>query len=291
MFADLASAQGRINTAENGVMLEILQNFESTVGGAARLSPGVLIGPGAAAVVVGLFVWLGGLGLRKLFVAIAGVIGGGILGLVLIDGGLVPTVATAVVTAVIARLFEKVSLAMLAAALAASIGFAVLAGPYVERSQPVNTAEPNELSAGSTGDGNKNMEELKAYAVDVGKKLKQAAWRMPALRWGIIALLALLFFAGGFAFWRLNAAICFSVLGTMLIFAGMILLLLYKGSEPVGRISGRPLFYAGVFTAMAVFGTLEQLLLCRGSKSQATRTGKTGLQKKGSQKKRNWRTT
>jgi hypothetical protein len=267
-------------------MLEILQNFESTVGEAARLSPGVLIGPGAAAVVVGLFVWLGGLGLRKLFVAIAGAISGGILGFVL-SGGFAPTAASAVVAAVVARIFEKVFITVLGAALAASVGFAVLAGPCVESPQPVNAAEQTDLSAGnSMGQSNARMEELKAYAVDVGRKVKQAALRMPVHRWAIIALLALLSLVGGFTLWRLSAALCFSVLGTLLIFAGMILLLLYKGSEPVSRISGRPLFYAGVFTAMAVFGTFEQLLFCRAAKPQTARTEKAGTQKKGSRKKR-----
>ncbi|UCC98204.1 MAG: hypothetical protein JSW66_20450 [Phycisphaerales bacterium] len=274
-------------------MLEILQNFESTVGEAARLSPGVLIGPGAAAVVVGLFVWLGGLGLRKLFVATAGAIIGGILGFVLIGGGLVPTVVSAVVAAVIARIFEKVFIVVLAVTLAVSIGFAVLAGPYIESPQPANAADPSDLSAGSgTGQSNTSMEELKAYAVDVSRNVKQAALRMPVHRWAIVALLALFYLVGGFTLWRLSAAVCFSALGTMLIFAGMILLLLYKGSEPVSRISGRPLFYAGVCAAMVVFGTFEQLLFCRAAKPQTARKGKAGTQKKASQKKRrSWRAT
>ena len=61
--------------------------------------------------------------------------------------------------------------------------------------------------------------------------------------------------------WRLITAICSAVLGTVLIFAAMIMLLVYKGTAPVSYIINRQSFYGGVFAAMAVFGTVEQLLL------------------------------
>ena len=273
-------------------MLEILQNFESTVGEAARLRPVVLAGTGAAAVGVGLFVWLGGLGLRKLLVAIAGAITGGILGFVLIGSGVVPMAASAVAAAVIARVFERVFITVLAAALAAAIGFAVLAGPYIESPQAVSAADRDGASARTTTDeGAAGMEEIKAYAVDIGGRIKRAAWLMPPQKQAIIALLAVISLVGGFVFWRPTAALCFSVLGAILIFAGMILLLLYKGAAPVSRISSQPLIYAGIFAAMALFGTVEQLLLCRGAKKQAARPKKADGQKEESQERhRSWRT-
>ena len=52
-------------------MLEIAQNFEQV---AAEFRPVVLIGPGLAAVWVGLFVWLGGLGVRRVLLAVVGAI-------------------------------------------------------------------------------------------------------------------------------------------------------------------------------------------------------------------------
>ena len=45
-------------------MFEILQNFEQTV---TRFDPIVLTGPGVATVIIGLFVWLGGLGFKKVY--------------------------------------------------------------------------------------------------------------------------------------------------------------------------------------------------------------------------------
>jgi hypothetical protein len=255
-------------------MLEILQNFESTVGEAARLRPAVLAGTGAAAVGVGLCVWLGGLRLRKPLVAIAGAITGGVLGLVLLDRGVVVPTVSAVAAAVIARVFEKVFITVLGAALAAAIGFAVLAGPYIERPQAGGRVNQDGASAQTSGQGAAGMEELEAYAVDVGERIKRAALLMPVQKWAIIVLPAVIFLVGGFVFWRATAALCFSVAGTILVFAGMIMLLVYKGAAPVSQISSRPVMYAGVFAAMALFGTVEQLLLCRGAKKQAARPEK-----------------
>jgi len=67
-------------------MLEILQDFESAVGGDVGLSPLVLIGPGLVCVIVGLFIWLGGLGFRKLLVAVVGVIIGSMCGFFIVGG-------------------------------------------------------------------------------------------------------------------------------------------------------------------------------------------------------------
>lgn len=63
--------------------------------------------------------------------------------------------------------------------------------------------------------------------------------------------------------WYLVSAFFWAFLGTALIFAGMIYLLLYKGSKPADSIIGRPIFYIIVFAAMAAFGTVEQFILYR----------------------------
>ncbi len=261
-------------------MLEILQNFESTVGEAARLRPVVIVGTGAAAVGIGLCVWLCGLGLRKPLVAIAGATTGGVLGLVLLNRGVVVPIVSAVAAAVLARVFEKVFITVLGAALAASIGFAVLAGPYIEsRSGPAEVpdrspAAGRDGASARTGGDVAGMEEFRTYAVDVGGRIKQSALLMPVQKWAIIVLPAVIFLAGGLVFWRPTAALGFSLAGTILVFAGMITLLVYKEAAPASQISSRPAVYAGVFAAMVIFGAVEQLLLCRGAKKQAARPEK-----------------
>lgn len=246
-------------------MLEILQNFEVAVGEAARLRPIVVACAGAAAVGVGLCVWLGGLSLRKPLVAIAGATAGGILGLLLIGRGVAVLAGTAIAAAVIARVFERVFIAVIGAVMGVFVAYAVLAGPYIESPQAGGAA----ASAGAPGEGLAGLEQFREYAIDSGGRMKKAVWLMPLQKLAIIVLPGVLFLAGGLILRRPTAALCFSAVGAMLVFAGMITLLVCKGAAPVSQISSRPLAYAVVFAAMTLFGMVEQLLLCRGAKAQA----------------------
>lgn len=240
--------------------------------GAERLSPMVLVGPGVVAVVVGLFVWLGGLGYRKVLAAITGAIFGAILTSAVIGWAALPTAVSAVVAAAVAMTFEKVFITAFAGALAAAIGLAFFMGPQIETTL---AAEPGGLPEGSaqvkTLDIGHSVEKLRAWAIDVGAATRSACSQMPLHKWAITALGGLAIVAGGSFLWRPTAALYFSAAGTMLVFAGMVLLLLYKGVMPVSRICRRPSVYSGVFAAMVVFGTAEQLLLCRSAKAQSAK--------------------
>jgi hypothetical protein len=54
----------------------------------------------------------------------------------------------------------------------------------------------------------------------------------------------------------------------MFAFFGTFLTLIYKGTEPVDYVHGKPLIFAAVFLVMAAFGTIVQLLLFKKSKKQ-----------------------
>jgi len=173
-------------------MFETALNFEQT---ADKLAPLVLVGLGLAAVVIGLFIWLGGLGFRRVLVAVVGAVGGGICGFLIVGRNITFTLAalSAVAGMIIAVMLEKILVT-------------------------------NSL------------------------------------------------------FWRFTSALCCAALGTLLVFAGMILLLLYKGAGPISSISAKQSFYLGVFIVMTAFGTIEQLLLCQRSKGLITKR-KTGKNK------------
>lgn len=274
-------------------MLRILQDFETAIGGAVRLSPLILVGPGLAVVVVGLFIWLGGLGFRKLLVAVAGAICGGVFGFFAIGQNIVPAVFMAALLAAIAIVFERLFIAILTAALAAVFAFVVLAGPYVENSQQAALISPGEVSVqGPAISTRESAEKMKAYIINARQKIKRAGLQMPAYHWAIIIVLGLIFVVAGFSLWRLASALCCSVLGTTLIFAGMILLLLHKGAVPVSIICSKTSFYATVFIAMTAFGTCEQLLLCKRSKTRSAGKRQSGKNKQEPyRKKESWRTT
>ena len=223
-------------------MLEIALNFEETAAGFESM---VLIVPGLLAVLAGLFIWLGGFGIRKVLVAVIGAVSGWACGFFMTGGHIIWVVIFAVVAAAIAVMFEDVCMRILAVAVAVVCGFAVLAGPYIKGS-------------------------FTLAAIEV------ACSQMSLFAWVIIVALVVIFVVGGIFFWRLTLALCCAALGTILIFAGMIALLLYKGAMPISSISSRLPFYAAVFMAMVAFGTIGQLLLCGDSRRKSVKKRHTG---------------
>lgn len=239
-------------------MLEILQNFEQTAG---QLSPLTLVVPGLILLLAGLFIWLGGLGFRRPMVLIIGALGASTCGFFM-TGNLIFTLFTAVAGAVLAILFEKAFITIMAAMLAAAFGFAVLTGIHAEGTPPGGANQPQLQNAAEPADVSRSLEIIQAYTTDLYDNIKWACKEMPVYGYAIMAMLAAFFAIAGFFLWRVTSALYCSALGTLLVFAGMVLMLLYKGAEPVSRIGTNRSFYATVFGAMTAFGTIEQLLLC-----------------------------
>ncbi len=269
-------------------MPESLQNFERV---AVSFSPIVLIGLGTAAVVFGLFLWVGGLGFRRILVAILGTVSGSIFGFFIIGHNIVALVLAAI-AAFIAVILERVFITIVAASLAAVLALIILTCPSIEKSDvaiPINQDRVSEQSSTISVSGSLKM--LKIYTVDYIDKLKQDCLKMPVYNWLIIAVLIVLFTLAGLYLYRLASAFCCATLGTMLTFAGMILLLLYKTSAPISHICYSSSFYLAVFTAMIIFGTLEQSLLCKPPKRQPMRKKQTNkTQQTTDEKTHSWRT-
>jgi hypothetical protein len=110
---------------------------------------------------------------------------------------------------------------------------------------------------------------------------------MPIYSWAILAAAAAVSAVVGLYLWRLVSALCCAALGTTLIFAGMILLLSYKGSAPITKMSGGSPVYAAIFLGMITFGTIEQWLLFRLKKTRPAKAKKDKLESE--QEKRTWR--
>ena len=245
-------------------MIEIFQNFEQMTG---RFGTSILIGSGVVFLLLGLCIWISGLTLRKILISIAGLAVGIVVGFFVAGRNIFSASLSAALAALIALIFEKVMVVLLAAALAAAIAFTVLAEPYFEKAE--TTEVQNEMSDQTITAGlDETLQELKTFGLDAGEKIKQAGTKIPVQIWAIIAAPAVIFLVCGIVLWRWTTALFFSVLGTIVIFLGMILLLSYKGTEPVSHISSKPFISAAVFLAMAAFGTVVQLLLCKKSKKE-----------------------
>jgi len=244
-------------------MIEVLQNLESQAG---RFSPVMLLAPGFAAVSVGLFIWLGGLGLRRYLLAVAGAIGGAIVGFFVVGRNITSSAASAIGATVIftffAIVFQRFFVAMLSLILAVFIALVVLV-----RLQAGGTP----MAAATEGSGRVHVtlsvEEsgalMKAYGVELGARAKKIISEMSNWNWVILLMVAVAAFGSAYSAWHVASALACATFGTMLIFSGMSLLLMYKGTAPINAIFRRPLFYGIVFSAMLVFGAVEQLVLCK----------------------------
>jgi hypothetical protein len=245
-------------------MLEILQDFEQMTG---RFLPLVVNVAGVVFLLLGLCIWLGGLALRKGFIAIAGLFGGCIVGLFIVGRNLFSASLTGALAMLSALILEKLIVILLAAALAAAVAFSIAAEPYFEQTEVAEVQ--NETPQQSTIDTFDDIRyELKTFVLDAGGKIKQTSIKIPIHIWPIIATPALIVLICGVFLWRYTSALFLSVLGTMVAFFGMLLMLIYKGIETVDYVRGKPLFFAVVFVVMAVLGTIIQLLLCKKSKTQ-----------------------
>lgn len=272
-------------------MLEFAQHFEQI---ATRFRPIVLIGPGLAAILLGLFVWLGGLGIRGVLVAVLGAVSGGICGFFMGGRNIIFAVVSAGLAAAVAIMFEKKFIIMLAAAIAAVFGFVVLAWPYIENADSLKQFPQCEApDEGEYLSMRQFVEIATAYIANFSTGIQQICSQMPLHSWVIIITFGVIFIAAGFFLWRVTSALCCAAVGTTLIFAGLISLLLYKGSGPLSSICRSAPFYAGVFAAMIAFGMIEQLLLCRpaGRKMTAKSQSNKGRKEPEVPKRVDWRKT
>jgi len=261
-------------------MLDILKDIEQM---AVRLRPILLIGPGLTAVVVGLFIWLGGLRFVRVLVAVLAAVGAGLCGFFIVGRSILTIAGLVVAPVLIAIMPHRIFITILAGGLAAVLAFVVL----TVLSQDI--IEMPELAATKYSETSEQNIIFSISRADLSTRIQQSFLQMPVFGYSVIAVLVLISMAGGFYLWRFTSALCCAVLGTMLIFAGMILLLMYKGSVPVGAICDRPLFYAGVFVAMTAFSISEQLLLCQHPKRKPIRK-KEAKKGKASRDKKDWRT-
>lgn len=237
-------------------MIQIIQNIESLN---TQLLPPELLSIGIITLISGLIIWLGGLGVRKLIVGIVGI-------------------ATGVT---VAYLFAGQQLRYIL--LAAGIG--LIAGIVFEK--PLTIIVPAILAA---------LCVLIVIAhfqnADLSFGIRNACAEIPLYSWAIIAVAAIAALIAAIYLKRPTWAISCAVFGSGLIFAGMIILLSLKAISPTKIIAEKPYIYASAFGAMCVFGTLEQLLLCR-KKHEKTGDETESKSKKDEQqeKPKRWRTS
>jgi hypothetical protein len=245
-------------------MLEIAMGFETK---AAEFGAASVVVPAVAIVAAGLVAWLAALALRRQLSAAAGAIAGAFFGFFVFGGNPLATIGSSIVAAFLAASFDGAFGVVFSAALAGTAAITVLAAFGAgtagtvdgEGTPPVREGIVTIRPAPDTV-----IEYAAAMAAETANRWK----RLPLNGRVAAAAISGAFAAAAIFLGRFISAVCWSSLGTALVFIGMIMLLAYKGSNPVSHICARGAFYAAVFAAMAGFGTVEQLVLCTGRKNK-----------------------
>jgi len=272
-------------------MFEFAQSFEQA---AMRFSPVVLVVPGLILIIAGLFLWLGGLGLSRLFIATLGAVAGFVIGLFIVGRNFITALVLAAMGAGLALVLKRIFITLLLGAAAALVLFFVLTSDYSDIS---GYSHPFTMSSSrETESVVRSLRALTDFSSAFTSSMKTASSRMPVYSWAFIAGGFVVGLVVCFLLWRIGSALCCSVIGTLCIFAGMILLLIFKGSYPITAMGSRPVFYTIVFGGMVTFGTIEQVLLYKKGKSSKKEAKTYKKERKGEEAEQpkkfgDWRTS
>ena len=266
-------------------MLEALEYYQSL---AEKFDSRILTVPGIVVVLVGLCIWLAGLRWCKVLGAIAGAAIAGVSVLAIGDypaGVILTACAIGLAAGVI---INRIVIGIFGAIVGAGIIMIILTAglsakengmTVIEFSNAGQTYNPDEITADEFVSESSYptwpeyeqsgiaifapaamdiTTKMAKYFVDIAKDGIASADVGSRVGAGFAAVIIVLMML---AAPRLFISVIFAIMGAGLIFIGMIILLFYKGSEPITYIAERPAFYSLVFGAMAAFGTFIQLLL------------------------------
>jgi hypothetical protein len=263
-------------------MLDMFVNFERS---AVYLSPMVLLCIGIIAAAIGLVSWLAGMALRKLFLFITGAVAGAIVGFYFVGRKTISAIGLAALFAIVAAFLDKLFVTLLAAALAVIIAISIMAWHYDLQIavQSVTEKAYTPLNESQT------LQFLQASIVSLVRYIGDVYHNAPNHCWLIVPILIVVFITLGIFFWNLVCAWLWATVGTIFIFAGMISLLLYKGSSPISAILNSGNYYAAIFTAMVTLGTVVQLLLFHHIKTKEPKAIKKSDNQKEQSQQQGWR--
>jgi hypothetical protein len=270
-------------------MVEILKSFERA---ATQFRPIVLVLPGLALTGGGLFIWLGGLGFRRLLLTLVGIMAGAFCSVWVVPQNAAAMLLGGVAGAFVAVILERFFSAALLGALAGCFAFVLLAWPAVATQQGTVSAPADATGERQALDVRESLAVVRAYALDATDAVRRAAGGLEASNWAIISATAFVLLVAGLLFRHLGGALSYSTVGATMIFSGIVLLLVFKGSAPITLIQGRAAFSGSVFLGMIAFGTVEQWLLCRRADRKAgaeSAAGQSGAKKKKGKKSRRGR--
>jgi len=193
------------------------------------LQPSLLLTLAVITIAAGLFIWLGGLGFKKIVLVAIGLFFGAFCTLFSSGTNLFLAAAIIGICAMLALTLQETFLVLIASAFAAAIGYSILIRPHFRPSGNI-------------------------LAV-----IRQLTIGVPYYNWPILLAVTALPFAT--ISWPGTSALFSSAAGTTLILAGTIMALLNFGYPAVGYITARQDIYIEIFVAATILGTIAQLWL------------------------------
>jgi hypothetical protein len=245
------------------MLQDLLSTFIAFEGHAQKFDPTVLLSIGISLVVLGLIIWLAGITFSRVISALMAAIVTFVAAITL-TGGKVSTTIIASTTALIAgAVLRRLVFAVVVALL---VGACVIIGISEPTKSPMRvslSAANPEAAAMSPA---QSWLKTRMFASDTCHNITVIGNKLPPKTWAIAGGAAVVAFIVVIAMKNLGSAMACSAMGTLMSLLGMIVLLFYKGGQPVEFISDRALAMAGLFGGMICFGVIIQLLLLRPRK-------------------------
>jgi hypothetical protein len=184
-------------------MFEFVQSFEQA---AMRFNALVLVVPGLILIFAGLFLWLGGLGFSRIFIATLGAVTGCLCGLFVVGKNIIAASILAVIIAVVGMICKKIFITILLAVVAALAIFFVLASSSFDQSGythplTVSTISEKEDIIGS-------LRALSDFSAEFTTNMRIASTKMPAYYWAFIAGAFVAGLSLCYVVWRIGSALC-----------------------------------------------------------------------------------
>jgi len=259
-------------------MQEILLRFEDA---AKDLNSWTLAIPGLVCVLLGLFLWLGGVRYSSMIMGLLGGGAGAFMGLLLSRWLAISlpicVIGGAAVVAVIAVLLQKIAIVVLAVVI-----FALISGTFYfnyslagEKAQEI-LARIKEKTQTMPPPTNKTElhqtaeEKLGLIFSEIRKNASSN--RFMLLLWIMVGAAVGLFLV--YILKTLIMSLCYSIVGSTAVISGALMVVLAKGTLVITALSNRPKVLPTILIAMIIFGWVIQLLLGKPGKT------KTPVQKK-----------
>ena len=262
-----------------------------------QLSTWHLVGPGLVLIVLGLFLWLGGARYAFLVVGIFGAALGAALGLLIshffgVERALAVAGGAAIMT-ILSLLLSNLVIIGMAIALFAVVGGFTYLGYTLDQQESTDLAGQLESNLTDANGGSSDVEVLVDYE---SRHLRSAALpsddthsggmrKLDRIReeltelasanqkmlilWAAVGATVGLFL--GYLLKKVMMAISCSIIGSTGAIAGMLMLLLAKGTPVISALQDRPKLLPSIFIVMVLFGGLVQLILA-GAKKIETAT-------------------